>query len=490
MAAYLAIDIGGGGGRGIAGTLEGDRLTLEELCRFDNYHVPVGNRYYWDAFYLFHQMLQTLEKMERNFPGFDSFGIDMWGNDFALLDANGQLTGAPRCTRNSKGEGMRRFFREVMSPEEYFMECGSQIRYGNAVFQLYERILEEDPALRTAKKFLMFPDLFGYLFTGRYFTEYTIGTTGQLIDPGTGSWNRRLIGKLGLPDTLFGEILMPGAQKLSLLQGLFAGQREAVKYVPAASHDTASAVTALALEEDEAFASSGTWSIIGTEVEKPVVNKEVLRWNFSNEGTADGKWRLQKDVMGMWVMQNLFRIWNREYGPLTWDEIVCEAEKAEPFRSLVNLEEAPFISDADPVWMIKEYCLRSGQPVPGSIGEIARCVYESMAVRYKYTIGQTEALTGRKFKRLRIVGGAGKNRFLDQMIADVTGIAVSAGPYEGACIGNILMQAEAAGQISGKKQFKSILQGSCEQQEFLPQKTALWEGPVKRYGKLCESVFI
>lgn len=487
---YLALDIGGGSGRGIAGTLDGHKLVLEEVSRFENYYVPVAGKYCWDIFYLFHEMIKCVQKAQDRYENFFSFCADLWGSDFAFLDKNGQPIGYPWCTRNSDGRAMEAFFRDVMSEEDYFAVVGGQIRRGNAPFQIYERYLEGDPVLKAADSFLMLPDYIGYLFTGKKYSEFTIATTSQLIDPYTGDWNRSLIRALHLPEELFGKIVMPGTVRYNLRPEVLPGVKDTVKYVPAASHDTASAVTTLNVKPDEVFCSSGTWSIIGIECDEPTINQMVYECNFSNEGTVDGRWRFQKDVMGMWCMQNLFRMFSQLNPSLTWDEVVAQAKAAQPFRSIVNLEETIFVSDADPVETIRAYCEKTGQPVPVTLGEIARCVYESMALRYHKTIQQLGQLSGRTLNKLRIVGGGGKNQFLNQMIADVTGMTVEAGPYESACIGNILMQAVAEGKIR-REEFSDIIKESFEVKSFQPQQDSqkIWEAAVSRYDAYSSEMY-
>lgn len=488
---YLAIDIGGGSGRGIVGTLAGHTLKLQEVVRFANFHLPVAGKHYWDTFYLFHEMIECVGTAYREFASLSSFCADLWGNDFALLDQNGQPIGYPWCTRNSDGSAMEAFFREVMPPKDYFLQCGNQIRRGNAVFQLYERMREGDPALAGAEYFLMLPDLFGYFFTGKKYNEFTIATTSQLINPHGKNWNRTLIKALGLPESLFGEILMPGTKRYDILPEVLPGVGREIKYAPVASHDTASAVTTITVAADEVFCSSGTWSIIGIECDKPLITEEVLAYNFSNEGTADGRWRLQKDIMGMWCVQNLFRLACKEEPALSWDELVRQAEAAQPFRSLVNLEEPVFTSDADPVEMLCTYCRRTGQPVPRTLGETARCIYESMALQYRQTVIQLQKLSGRRFTKLGIVGGGGKNDLLNRMIANVTQMKVEVGPYESASIGNILMQAVAEGKIA-KSDFPQIIRESFALKTFLPEDdfTPCWQPAVNRYQEYCSKAYL
>lgn len=488
---YLAIDVGGGSGRGIVGTLDGCKMTLKEVCRFENNYVPMAGKYYWNTLQLFHEMIKCVKKAQEEYADLSSFCADLWGGDFAFLDKNGQPIGYSWCTRNADGKAVEAFFENVMSDKAYVMQCGSQIRRGNAPFQLYERILEKDPAIANADRFLMLPDYFGYLFTGKKYNEFTVATTSQMISPRTGTWNKTMIEALGLPETMFGELVMPGTVRYDVLSEVLPAAGKRLKYVPVASHDTASAVTSITVAPDEVFSSSGTWSIIGVECDTPTVNEDVYRYSFSNEGTIDGRWRLQKDVMGMWCMQNLYRIFSKENPTLTWEDIVDRAKAAAPFRSLVNLAEPIFTSDKSPVETIRAYCEKTGQPVPETLGELSRCIYESMALQYKQTIDQVKELSGRKLNKLRIVGGGGKNQFLDQMIADATGMVVEVGPYESACIGNILMQAVAEGVIS-KADFPKIIRESFEVKTFRPKKDMdkTWKQAEARFAEYCGSMYL
>lgn len=481
-ATYLALDIGGGSGRGIAGTLTEDHLLLDEVSRFENYYVSIAGKDSWDIFYLFHEMLKCIRRTQKKYKNLISFSVDMWGSDFAFLDRNGQPIGQTWCTRNGDEKVMEEFFHKVIKKESYFNACGGQIRRGNTVFQLYERLLENDTALQAAESLLMLPDYMGYLFTGKKYTEFTIGTTSQLIDPLTGEWNKEMIQRLDLSMELFCEIIRPGMVRYKIRPELQSVLNTMVQYLPTASHDTASAVTALQLQSDEIFCSSGTWSIIGIECDRPLINNAVYKANFSNEGTIDQRWRFQKDVMGMWCIQNVFRVFCRQDSALTWEKVVAQAERARAFRSIVNLEESLFGGDDEPVQLIQQYCEKTNQPIPVTLGELARCIYESMTLRYCMTIDQLKILSKRELKKIRIVGGGSKNGLLNQMIADATGMVVEAGPYESACIGNILIQAEADGKIQ-REEFSKLVKNSFEIQIFHPRKEQNkdWKAAAERY---------
>jgi rhamnulokinase len=484
---YLAIDIGGGSGRGIVGHLDGDQLTLSEVHRFDNYYVNVNGRYYWDILHLLREMIECIRKSDLAFPGnpIKSFGLDMWGADFSFLDENGFPIGNAVCNRNTQGLGMRKYSEDVMPLDELFKRSGMPNRAGNTIFQLYERILEKDTAINNAAHFFMLPDLFGAIFTGKFFSEYTIAATSLLVDPYTKQWNTELIRSLNLPESLFPDIIKPGSFQLELIPQLFEGQRSDLRYVPVAAHDTASAIAAIGVDPDEAFCSSGTWSIIGTAVDSPVINDQVHQWNFANEVTADGRYRLQKDVMGMWLMQQFYRSWNSS-STIAWDDIVQAAKAAAPLRTFISIDEPEFYNDGDPLKKIETSCKKNNQPVPAGPGEIARCVYENMALRYCVTLRQAEKLSGRTFRCLRIVGGGSQNEFLNQMAADATNVPVYAGPIESSCIGNILLQAKAAGQVSDIKDFKHIAANSFPIKKYMPENHDVWKKPLEEYLRVIQ----
>lgn len=466
---YFAMDYGASTGRGIVGRFDGRKVTLQETGRFDNYYVNVNGLYYWDVFMLFHELKKALfqarEKVGDEIAG---IGIDTWGTDYGLLDRNGQLTGNVRCMRNSDNRYIKKA-EQVILPEELFARTGIQTIPGNTIFQLYERVVEKDTALENADKLLMLPDLITYFLTGEKRAEYTIASTSMIYSPGKRTWDRELCEKLQIPGNIFCDITMPASAKFPLLSSVCEETGVRTSLIPVGSHDTASAVCAAPLKEDMAFCSSGTWSLIGVEVEEPVISEEVRKANFSNEGTVDGKFRFLKNIMGMWILQQCRTEWEREGIRLTWDEIVARAESSQRFDSVIDPEDMVFYQQGNMIGKIQDFCRNTNQKVPGTIGEIAICVYQSMALRYSMALEQIEKLTGKKLKALCIVGGGSKNRLLNQMATNAIGKPVYAGPVEAACVGNILTQAIGSGDLKDYCELRNVVKDSFEMEEFLPQ---------------------
>lgn len=484
---FFAMDFGASTGRGIMGSFDGKHLKLDEVHRFKNYFVDLNGTYYWDILRMYHETKKSvrLGVKKAGLGSVLSIGIDTWGTDYALLDKNGQLLGNSRCMRNADGRGVREVYR-VIPPWEMFQRTGIQTIYGNTVFQLYERLLSQDTALEHADRMLMLPDMLAYFFTGEKVQEYTMATTSMLYSPYKKDWDRELIRKLGLPEKIFPEIIESGHRQIPLLGAVLEelGER-GLTYVPVGTHDTASAVASIPLKEDEVFCSSGTWSLFGIESREHVITEESYRLKFSNEGTVDGHIRLLKNIMGMWVVQQCMEEWQDEGKTLTWDQVVWEAEKARPFRSIVDFDMPVFFNAGRMRVKIRDYCQATGQPIPETVGEIARCVYESLALKYRKTFLELEQITGRKLKALRIVGGGSSNRMLNQMAADAICRPVYAGPAEGACIGNILVQCMARREVKDLREARDIVKGSFEAECYEPRDKEAWD---TAYGRYCSLI--
>lgn len=487
MKNLLALDLGGSNGRGILGQFDGDRLQITEVHRFHNYYVNQNGTYFWDTYRLFHEILYSIKKVRKSFGKnrLASLGIDTWGTDYGLIDKNGQLLGNVRCMRNADGKAVKEVQAAVGS-HELFQATGVQTIPGNTVFQLYERLKKQDPALLYADKMLMLPDLMGYFLTGVKNEEFTMATTSMCFDPVSKNWNYDLLGKLGLPTHIFADISYPGQSCAPLLPEL-AGEigMPNLSYVNVGTHDTASAVAATTLEADELFCSSGTWSVFGLETDKAVISAAVERDNFSNEGTVDGKFRLLKNIMGMWLVQECMREWQDAGKAVPWNEVVRQASQVKPFQSFLDTELPELYNAGNMIDKIQSYCHRTGQVVPETIGELARCVYESIAMRYRITAEQLKAITGREFKALRIVGGGSQNLMLNQFAANVLKMPVYSGPIEAASIGNILMQEVAAGGLKDLTELRSVVKRSFEIKSCEPEDTDIWE---QGYQKYCDII--
>jgi rhamnulokinase len=484
------MDFGASTGRGILGSFDGKKLSLEEIGRFSNFFVDLNGTYYWDVSYLLKKMLELLSTVHKQMFGqpLTSLGLDTWGTDYGLLDKNGQLLGNVRCMRNADGNGTRAVVKKI-GGERLFKHTGLQTIYGNTLFQLYERLVNSDGALQSAERLLMLPDLLTYFITGNIQSEYTIVTTSMMYNPAIRNWDFEIIEELGIPTKLFSSIQLPCRQKLPLRTAICEEIGfSCLDYVPVGTHDTASAVASVPLGADEAYCSSGTWSLLGVESEKPILTHEAYYANFSSEGTIDGKYRLLKNIMGMWLIQQCSSEWERIGSGIKWDEIVKQAADAPVFRSFIDVEYPAFYNAGGMINKIQKYCRDSGQPIPENVGEIARCIYESIVMQYRITIERLETLRGSPIKALRIVGGGSQNCMLNQMAANVLNRPVYAGPVEAACIGNLLAQGIPDGEISGVGQLREIVQFSFEIDIFEPKSVATWDSAYGRYVDLLQKM--
>lgn len=482
---YLAMDFGASTGRGIAGSFDGSRLKMEEIHRFANYYVPVHGKCYWDIFRLVHEILESFSKAGGRVGSGNlvSVGIDTWGTDYGLVDKNGQIIGNPRCMRNADGTYVE-LIRNQVTPEELFRRTGIQTIFGNTLFQMFERLVCEDPALKEAAHFLMLPDLMAYILTGEMYHEYTMASTSMMYSHEKKDWDRELLHSIGLPDDIYSPILLPASAHFPVADEILAETGlEKLNYVPVGTHDTASAVAAAPLGKNEVFCSSGTWSLVGTEVSGPVISEAVYRANFSNEGTVDGGVRLLKNIMGMWILQQMARELQRGGVCLSWDEIVAQAAQAEAFRSFIDVEQPQFYQAGNMTGKIRDYCRQTGQPVPQSVGELARCVYESLAMQYRMTFHELEKLLGRKLEAFRIVGGGCQNRLLNQFAANAINRPVYTGPVECACAGNLLVQAMEDGEIGSFAEIRDVVRRSFETETYEPRDTDLWDAGYEKYRK-------
>ena len=481
----LAFDLGASNGRAILGRFDGKKVEMQELHRFENNYIEMNGVYYWDLPYLYNQLkLGLLAFKQQNVGDLDCFGIDSWGVDFGLLDKNGHLLGNPRSYRMAVDADMERVWKTVDFPT-LFQRTGIATMNFNTIYQLARRKAEDDVALANGKKLLLIPDLLGYFLTGEAKSEYTNVTTGMFYNPQTRDWDWETIDQLGLNREIFTEIDQAGslrgclrpelAEELGLNRAPFAA---------VGTHDTASAVAAIPGSGSFAFCSSGTWSLFGVETDKPLLSDAVREANFSNEGTVQGGFRPLKNIMGLWLIQECRRDWIRKTGVTwSWNDIVVEAQKAEPFRTVVNPDYAEFFGGGDMVRKVQDYCRKVGEPVPETVGQVARTIYESLALKYRWALERLEEIKGQKIDQLNIVGGGIQNKLLDQMAADSLNRKVVTGPVEGAAIGNLLMQAKALGLLDTMEQVRQVVRNSESVHEYLPNHTPEWEAAYQRLLK-------
>ena len=440
---YLAVDFGGGSGRVMAGSLFQGKLELEEVYRFPNRQVKLGKHLYWDFPALFAEMMKGLKEAARRGYAVKGIGIDTWGVDFGLIDKNGNLLGNPVCYRDSRTDGVPdKVFRQL-DPRDHYRTTGIQVMPINTLFQLYSMKEAGDPQLAVADKLLFMPDLFSYFLTGVADTEYSIASTSELLDARRRCWSVDTARALGLPEHLFGRLVMPGTVRGRLTDEV---AREtglgAVDVIAVGSHDTASAVAAVPVTDGTvAFLSSGTWSLLGVELDEPILTEEARLAPFTNEGGVGGRICFLQNITGLWIVQRLMAEWKQRGEEQTYDELIPQAESA-----------------------VVTTC------IPVDDAEMMKCVLQSLALKYKDAVGRLNRLLPAPVSRLNIIGGGSQNRLLNQLTADALGIPVQAGPVEATAIGNILTQAMAKGEVAGLDELRGIVARSFASQLYYPRK--------------------
>ncbi len=481
MLNLLAFDLGASNGRAILGQLENGKLTMRELHRFENNYVMRDGIPHWDLPHLFEQLKEGFRAFAKaNVGELHCFGIDTWGVDYGLLDENGELLNVPRAYRGALDADMKAVWETVDFPT-LFARTGIATLNFNTVYQLARRKREGDPELAKAKTLLLMPDLLGYLLTGEKKSEYTNATTTMLYNPTEKDWDWETVRALGLPEEIFTEIdragQLRGHLKPELAEELGVN---AAAFAAVGTHDTASAVAAIPGSGSFAFCSSGTWSLFGVETDKPILTDDVREANFSNEGTIQGGFRPLKNIMGLWLIQECRRDWQKQGMDIGWNDIVIEAQKAEPLRSIIDPDYGEFFAGGDMVKKIQNFCRNTNQPVPETVGEIARCVYESLALKYRWALERLEEIKGERIETLNIVGGGIQNKFLNQLVADSLDRNVITGPIEGAAMGNLLAQAMALGEVKDLQELRQIVRNSEAVNTYTPNHTSAWEDAYRR----------
>jgi len=478
----LAFDLGAESGRAILGRIGGDKLSLEVLHRFNNRPVKVQGAVYWDVLSLYSEILDGLRRCASQ-GAIDSVGIDTWGVDFALIGADGALLSNPRHYRDPHTEGiMDEAFKKV-SRSDIFAQTGLQFMRFNSLFQLIALQRNCSPLLDVADRFLMMPDLFNYFLTGVQVNEFSNATTSQLYDPRRGDWARGLCRAFGLPERIFGTIVAPGSV-VGNLRPEVAGETglAAIPVIAPATHDTGSAVAAVPARGDSwAFISSGTWSLMGAELPAPLINDKVLEHNFTNEGGVNGSSRFLKNVMGLWLVQECRRSWERAGKSFGYDELARAAESAPAFTSIVDPDHPSFMLPDDMPTAIRAFCANHGQQAPEEPGAVVRCIMESLALRYRWVLDRLEELLGRKFESIHVVGGGSQNAFLCQCTADACNREVLAGPVEATAIGNVLLQAMGLGLLGSIAEGRELVRRSFDVKSYTPRNASAWGEAYERF---------
>lgn len=479
----LAFDLGAESGRGVLGLFDGQKVALEVVHRFANGGVRTLETIHWDVLRLYGEMVNGLRRCAADFGGVDAVGVDTWGVDFALLGRGDTLLGNPRHYRDPHTETiMEEAFRRV-ARFDIFRQTGIQFMRFNTLFQLLALQRDRSPLLDVAQTLLFIPDLFHFYFTGVKANEFTDASTSQLLDPTTRNWAFGLIKAFGLPAHIFGSFVQPGTVLGPLRPALAAETGlSPVPVIAPATHDTAAAVAAVPARGDHwAYISSGTWSLVGMELPGPLVNEAALKFNFTNEGGVGGTIRLLKNVMGLWLVQECRRAWERCGQTISYDDLTRLAEKAPAFVSLVDPDDASFILPANMPAALADFCRRTHQPAPQEPSAVVRCALESLALRYRWVLERLEELTGQRLETIHVVGGGCQNRLLCQFTADACNRPVLAGPVEATALGNVLVQAVGLGLLGSLAEAREVVRRSFAVETYTPHEPDKWQGPYQRF---------
>jgi rhamnulokinase len=489
MSTVLAFDLGASSGRALLGRLENNKIIIEEIHRFPNDPVQVAGRLQWDILRLYHEIKQGLLKAKHQGVKLESIGIDSWAVDFGLLGTHGELLANPYHYRDHHTDGVMDKLLQELPADEVFARTGIQFLPFNSIFQLYALKQAKHPALDVADQFLMIPDLLRYWMTGERYSEFSNASTTQLYNPIVGDWDEELLRRIDVPKSWFAEVVQPGTQVGALRESLCEELGiESVPVIAVAEHDTGSAVVAVpALERTFAYLSCGTWSLMGTEVDHPVINEEAQRLNFTNEGGAYGTYRLLKNIMGLWILQECRREWERAGSAYSFVELVKMAEEAPAFTAFIDPDDDRFLHAGDMPDRVRAYCAETGQAVPSAPGVLVRVILESLALRYRAVLEMTERLSGHTFSGLHMVGGGINNTLLCQWTANSIGKPVWAGPTEGSAIGNLAVQWIASGALTDIWEARRVIRDSFEVVSYEPAESDRWNEAYTRFNEIYHS---
>lgn len=482
---FFAVDLGATSGRTIIGSLDEGRFDLEELTRFDNNLIETGGHFYWDIYALYSEIIKGLKLVAQRGINIQSIGIDTWGCDFVYVGKDKAILRNPMAYRDPHTFGMmEKYFEEKISKEKVYGKTGIQFMNFNSLFQLYAMRKAGNTALENAEKILFIPDALSYMLTGRAICEYTVASTSQILNPTTQDLDIELVESLGLKRSQFGEMTAPATiigtltEEVQKMTGL-----SAIPVIAVAGHDTASAVAAVpAKNEQFAYLSSGTWSLMGIETKHAVINQRSFDLNFTNEGGIDGTTRFLKNICGMWIYERCRKEWTD--APKSHTELQAEAMKQPAFQSLINPDDAMFANPSSMVEAIQSYCQQTGQHVPQGYAEICRCIFDSLALRYRQVFTWLKEFADFDINVLHIIGGGSLNNHLNQFTANSCGVTVLAGPQEGTAIGNIMLQAKASGDVKDIWEMRRIIANSLDLKQFEPQDKEVWDAAYEKFLKI------
>lgn len=484
---FFAVDLGATSGRTIVGTLDDGKVILEELTRFDNNLIEANGHFYWDIYALYFEIIKGLKAAKQRDLCITSIGIDTWGVDFVCVAEDGSVS-QPMAYRDPHTfDAMDDYLENVMSREKVYDVTGIQFMNFNSIFQLYAMKRAGNSALKNAQKILFIPDALSYMLTGNMVCEYTIASTAQLLDPRTGQLDPRLLASIGLTQSKFGRMVNPG----DLVGALTADVQKqtgygAIPVIAVAGHDTGSAVAAVpAKNEKFAYLSSGTWSLMGIETKEAIINHISYERNFTNEGGIEGTTRFLKNICGMWLYERCRKEWTD--APKSHPELIAEAMKQPAFQSIINPDDACFANPSSMIDAIQTYCKETNQHVPQGYAEICRCIFDSLALRYRQVFSYLTEMASFPIEVLHIIGGGSLNDNLNQFTANSCGVEVLAGPQEGTALGNIMVQAKAAGEVKDLWDMRKVIANSLNLKRFSPADKEIWDAAYVKYLKILSA---
>ena len=485
----IAVDLGATSGRVILATLDGQQLQTEELNRFPNRLTRTFGRYYWNIYSLFDEICEGLRRAAQKGVPIDSIGIDTWGVDMVFVGSDGQLLCQPRAYRDPYTDGAQEAFFKLMPRREVYDRTGIQFLNFNSLFQLFAARREGNAALEAANRILFVPDALSYLLTGNQVCEYTILSTSQFLDPRTKQIDGKLLEVAGVRKELFPEIVLPGhvigllSDEICAATGL--GK---VPVVAVAGHDTASAVAAVPAEDEQfAYLSSGTWSLMGIETKEPIISEESFGMNFTNEGGVEGTTRVLKNITGMWLLEQCRAVWKAEGKDYSYPQIVEMTSQAEPFAALIDPDDARFAAPTNMVAAIRAYCRDTNQPEPADDAAVMRCIFDSLALKYREVFDKLRRLAPFALRTLHVIGGGAQNELLNRMTASAVGVPVVAGPSEATAIGNIMVQAKALGLASTLQEMRRMTAASITTHRYEPEEPARWDAAYRKFETITKS---
>ncbi|MCU6768380.1 rhamnulokinase [Barnesiella propionica] len=480
----LAIDLGATSGRAILARLSGNDLHMQEISRFPNKILEISGRFYWNIYSLYEEIIKAIRETGKKCKHIDSIGIDTWGVDFVYVAEDGTLLGLPRSYRDPYTSDIQNKYFSHIPKETVYNKTGIQFLNFNSLFQIFAASQENNSALKEARSILFIPDALSYLLTGNKVCEYTILSTSQFLNAKDKSIDNELLKPCGIDSSLFPKIVMPGTVIGTLSENILqeTGINYSIPVIAVAGHDTGSAVAAVpAPDENFAYLSSGTWSLMGIETRQPIISLESFKLNFTNEGGIDGTTRFLKNITGMWILEQCRKEWKKEGHTYDFDQISQMADSAVPFLSLIDPDAPDFANPHSMAKAITDYCDRTDQPIPQTHAQLVRCILDSLALKYRMVIEQLKSVAPFPIDRLHIIGGGAQNKLLNQFTANATGLPVIAGPAEATAIGNIMVQAKAVGLVNSLLEMRELISRSVDTHSYEPQDSQMWEQAYEKF---------